>query len=123
MGWFKDRFGKKPRKLTHVVTNFVAEQDGPSERDLKVRIVELFHHEPAVERAYLALAEYGDGTGAHVTLAIKCSYGEDQALVRKLMSIFGEMFSAHEHLDIIFVRPDQEHQLRDVCAPFYQLNG
>ena len=76
-----------------------------------------------VERAYLALAEHGDETGVHVTLAIKSSCGEDPALIRKLMSIFSEMFSSHEHLDVIFVRQDQERQLRDVCAPFYQLNG
>lgn len=121
MGWFTDRPGKKPQKLTYVVTKFVAEKkDGPSERDLKARIVELFHHEPAVERAYLALAEHDDETGAHVTLAIKCSSGQDPALVRKLMDIFGEMFNAQEHLDVIFVRPDEERQLRNVCAPFYQ---
>lgn len=123
MGWFKDRQAKKPQKLTRVMTKFIGEQDGPSERELKAGFVELFRQEPTVERAYLALADHDDGTGIHVTLAIKSSRGEDSSLIRKLIEIFSEMFSSHEHLDMIFIREDQERQLRDVCAPFYVPNG
>lgn len=122
MGWFKDRQARKPQKLTRVMTKFMGEQDGPSERDLKARFVELFRQEPTVERAYLALADHGDGTGIHVTLAIKSSGGEDLSLVRKLQGIFSAMFNSQEHLDTMFIREDQEHQLREVCAPFYRLN-
>ena len=123
MGWFKDRNAKKPQKLTRIMTKFIAEQDGPSERDLKAHFVDLFRQESVVERAYLALAEHGDGTGVHVTLAIKSSRGEDPSLLRKLMRIFAEMFSSREHLDVISIREDEERQLQDVCAPFYVLNG
>jgi len=123
MGWFKNKNSQNPQKLTRLTTRFIAEQDGPTERDLKAAFTQVFREEPAVERAYLALAEHGDGTGAHVTLAIKSSFGEDQLLVRKLMSIFSEMFNSQEHLDMMFIREDQEHQLREVCAPFYRLPG
>lgn len=122
MGWLKGWQAKKPQKLTGVTTKFIGEQDGPSERDLKARFVELFRQEPAIERGYLALAEHGDGSGVHVILAIKSSDGEDPSVIRKLMEIFGEMFSSQEHLDMIFIREDQEHQIRNVCAPFYILN-
>ena len=117
MVWFKK---KLPQQLTPPTTKFIAEQDGPSERDLKARFVELFRHEPIVERAYLAQAEHGDGTGIHVTLAIRCSCGEDPALIPKLANIFTCMFGSHEHLDMMFVREDQEQQLRTVCGPFYR---
>lgn len=69
MGWFKDRNGKKPQKLTRVVTKFIAEQDGPSEGDLKAHFVDLFRQESVVERAYLSLAEHGDETGVQVTFS------------------------------------------------------
>ena len=121
MGWFKNKNSQKPQKLTRLTTRFIAEQDGSTERDLKAAFVKVFREEPTVERAYLALAEHGDGTGAHVTLAIKSSFGEDPLLVRKLMSIFSEMFNSREHLDLMFIREDQEHQLREVCTPFYRL--
>jgi hypothetical protein len=120
MGWFKNKNSQKPQKLTRLTTRFIAEQDGPTERDLKAAFVQVFREELAVERAYLALAEHGDGTGAHVTLAIKSSLGEDQSLVRKLMNVFSEMFNSREHLDMVFIREEQEHQLRAVCTPFYR---
>ena len=75
MGWFKDKHQQTPHQLTPHTTRFVAEQDGPAERDLKARFVELLSEQPTVERAYLALAEHGDGTGVHVTLAMRCSCG------------------------------------------------
>jgi SseB protein C-terminal domain len=123
MGWFKDRYPKKAQKLTRVMTTFIGEQDGRSERDLKARFVEIFREQPVVEHAYLALGDHGDGTGVHVTLAIKSSGGEDLSLVRKLQGVFSAMFNSHEHLDVMFIREDQQRQLREVCAPFYQLSG
>jgi len=123
MGWFKDKHPQTPQQLTPPTTRFIAEQDGPPERDLKARFVELFREEPTVERAYLALAEHGDGTGVHVTLAIRRSCGEDPSLIRKLANVFSSVFGSHEHLDMMFIREDQEHQLRAVCAPFYRATG
>jgi hypothetical protein len=32
---------------------------------------------------------------------------------------FSEMFGRHEHLDILFLSPGQETDLRRVCAPFH----
>lgn len=91
-----------------------------SERRLKERFVELFRKQATVERAYLALADHGDGKRAHVTLAIRSSSGDDLTLIRKLQSIFSSMFSSREHLDMMFIKEDQECQLQGVCNPFYQ---
>jgi hypothetical protein len=119
MGWFMKKASQSPQRLTPLVVRFVGEQDGPSERDLKGRFVELFRGEPSVERAYLARAEHGDESGVHVTLCLKCSPAEDSSLLPKLADIFGNMFGSHEHLDIRFLGEVEEHQLRSVCIPFY----
>lgn len=123
MSWFEDKHPQRPKQLTPQTTRFVAEQDGPPERDLKARFVELFREQPTVERAYLAVAEHDDGTGAHVTLAMRCSCGEDPSLISKLADVFSSMFGSHEHLDMMFIREDEEHQLQTVCAPFYRASG
>lgn len=120
MSWFKGTHPQTPKHLTLHATTFVAEQDGAPERDLKARFVEIFQREPTVERAYLAVGEHNDGTGAHVTLAMRCSCGENRQLIDKLADIFSSMFGSHEHLDIMFIGEDEERQLRTVCAPFYE---
>ena len=119
MKWFKNRAARSPQQLTARVIKFSGEQDGAAEHDLKVRFIELFRHEPTVERAYLARADYGDATGIHVALSVKSSVGEDKSLNPKVAGIFGAMFGSHEHLDLLFIREDQEEELRLVCAPFY----
>jgi hypothetical protein len=120
MAWFKSKSSRPAQRLTPHVIKFVGEQDGSPERDLKARFVELFGSERTVERAYLARAEHGDGTGAHVTLCVKSSLGEDQSLNPRVADIFAAMFGSHEHLDVLFIREDQEQKLRLVCTPFYQ---
>ena len=130
MGWFKKKIPPAPQevaapttKLHAPTTKFVGEQDGSPERMLKTRFVELFSGEPRVKSAYLARAEHSDVTGVHVTLAIRHSGGEDPSLIPKLATVFSAMFGSHEHLDMMFLREDQERQLRTVCAPFYQATG
>lgn len=109
--------------MTPPIIKFVGEQDGSPECDLKARLIELFRDKPQVERAYLARADYGDATGVDVTLCVISSVGEDTVLVSQVSDIFGDMFGTHEHLDVPFIRDDQEQQLRAVCKPFYGRNS
>ena len=44
----------------------------------------------------------------------------DQLLLERVRAIFAEMFNSQEHLDVLFMRDDQEQQLRSVCGPFYE---
>ena len=120
MSWFKRRNSRPAEKLTPPVIKFLGEQDGSPERDLKSRFINLFREKPTIQRAYLARADYGDATGANVALCVKSSASEDMALVSGVSAIFAEMFGIHEHLDVLFVREDQEQQLRAVCTPFYE---
>jgi hypothetical protein len=120
MRWFNEKHPQKPQRLSPPTVKFLGEQDGVPERELKVCFVELFRKQPTVERAYLVLAEHGDRKGVNVTLAMRCSSGDDHALIRKLANIFSSMFGSHEHLDVMFVKEDEERQLQGVCKPFYQ---
>ena len=111
---------RPPQQLTVRVIKFVGEQDGPAERDLKARLVELFQREPTVRSAYLARADYRDATGIHVALCVKSSLDEHVPLKRKVTDIFSALFNTHEHLDVLFIRGDQEEELKQVCAAFYR---
>jgi hypothetical protein len=117
MSWFK----RKPAEVvTPAVVKFVGEQDGSPERDLKAQFIKLFREQSTIQRAYLARTDYGDATGVNVALCVKSSTGEDTSLVSSVSAIFGEMFGSHEHLDVLFIRDDEEQQLRVVCTAFYE---
>jgi hypothetical protein len=120
VGWFKSRPSRPPQRLNVLAIKFIGEQDGQPERDLKALFVELFLGFPTVERAYLARTDYGDATGVHVALCVKSSVGEVKSLNPKVADIFSARFGSHEHLDTLFIRDDQEQELRQVCAPFYR---
>lgn len=122
MSWFK-RKHPRPKKVRPPVIKLVGEQDGSPERELKVRLIKLFGEEPTLQRAYLARTDYGDATGVNISLCVKTPMGEDMSLVSSVSTIFGEMFGSHEHLDVLFIRDDQEQQLRTVCRPFYERTG
>lgn len=62
----------------------------------------------------------GDGTGIHVTLAIRRRGGEDLSSISKLGKIFADMFGSHEHFDVMFVGEKEERELQKVCVPFYR---
>lgn len=112
---------KPPEILEPHTIDFVGEQKGPVENDIKSRFHSIFASTPTVQSAYLAQLSYGDQSKYSVGLCIRSSIGVDQALQKRLASIFAEIFRADEHLDILFLREDQEIELRKVCKPFYEI--
>jgi len=70
--------------------------------------------------AYLARVDYGDPSECNVALCIMSKIPEDIDLAEKAGRIFSEQFGTQEHLDIIFLRKEQETDLRQVCRPFYE---
>ena len=113
-------FWRKRKRDTEVhiqaSAHFVGEQDGEPERLLKNALVAELCALPEVKRAYLAQVEYADGV--HVALCLAAP--ENGLLVERLSSVFARIFSRAEHLDIMFVRPNQEAELERVCPPFYR---
>lgn len=96
---------------------FLGEQDGPPERLLKKRLSAVFVFHRQLERAYLAQVRYADESG--VALCLRCVGGQNPQLAEVVGEVFGSIFGAHEHLDILFVSENQEAVLRRVCRPFY----
>jgi hypothetical protein len=84
---------------------------------LKERLSAAFVFHRQLDRAYLALVRYADETG--VALCLCCADGPNQKLAEVVGEVFGSIFGAHEHLDIVFVGEDQDLALRRVCRPFY----
>ena len=115
-------FWRKRRRKTEIhvqnIVRFVGEQDGEPERLLKSALVAELCVVPEVKRAYLAQLEYSDG--AHVALCLVAP--EDRSLIERISSCFARIFAQQEHLDILFLTPDQETELARVCNPFHRGN-
>ncbi len=116
-------FGRKsrsaPETFSAPVIRFIGEQDGEPERELKDHFSAIFKDNPTIQRAYLARVFYGDATEFNVCLCIKTTSDEDPSLVKTIGDAFAAVFRTEEHLDTVFIRDDQEAELRHVCAPFY----
>jgi hypothetical protein len=118
---------------------FLYEQDGEIERELKRRLVPLLEAAGGVRAAYLAVADYHDGSRPSVVLCVRADRGRrggyvsavlralrvradngvDHAFIRKVGKVFAEIFNSTEHLDVFFVDARQESEVRAVCAPFF----
>ena len=110
-----------PQEMRVSEVQFFGEQDGAPERLLKGRLTEFFQRDRSVDRAYLAGTRL-EGQ-ASVALCIKTQFGADRGLAEKIGAIFGMIFNAHEHLDIIFLSEQQECQLKRVCSTFFDSKG
>jgi hypothetical protein len=97
--------------------SFLSPQTGQPETELQVRLRELFQDWPSIRRAYLVKAELnGHDT---VLLCLKVTGMPDASLVDDVGKVFVGLFNRSQHLDIMFIRDDQERELAAVCAPFY----
>jgi hypothetical protein len=96
---------------------FLGSQEGHSERRFMEAVAEILRG--TVERAYLARVEYRDNAPSAVALCLR-STGSQESLVESISAIFSRMFGREQHLDIMFLTEDQEHELACVCRPFFE---
>lgn len=99
--------------------NFLSEQDGTPERELKARLGRVFEANPGLWRAYLARIDYGDGGPQNVALCLIAASGLEKENVEQVGSVFRSLFKTEERLDILFLRLQQEAELSLVCLPLY----
>ena len=104
------------RRVPRIV--FLREQDGPSERELELELIELFSSEPRVQRAYLAQAQYGKHGEIGVVLCIRAT-GRKRAITAAVSTIFERTFRKGLYLDILFVDDRKESEVESVCPCFY----
>lgn len=119
MPWFKSKSTKHPEEIQVPKLRFLGEQDGVPERELKDRLIKFFQVDQSILRAYLARVAYSDPSPLVVALCLRSEFGPDRVVVEKIGKIFASMFGSHEHLDIIFLDGQQEHELAKVCSPFF----
>jgi hypothetical protein len=119
MGWFKKKPFRPPETLWVPSLSFLGEQDGPPERELKAQFCQLLQNRACVQHAYLARVDYGNPGEYHVALCLRMTISDDAKLKKAIGEVFAQKFGRHEHLDVIFVREDQEDDLSKVCRPFY----
>lgn len=112
---------KKVHEQLHAVrVNFLREQDGLSERELKDHLSPIIRADQNLLRAYLARVTYGDSPAASVALCLRSTAGPSLSVVENIEKVFGSMFGSHAHLDIIFISENQESELIRCCRSFFR---
>jgi len=98
---------------------FICEQDGVPERGLKKEISKLLVRDKRVSRAYLVRIAIEGSDEYLVALCLSIDSGKKLPLVRKVSKIFSKMFSANQHIEIMFLDEKAETKVVGVCSPFY----
>jgi hypothetical protein len=117
---FLDFLKKKPVVEEHRAreVQFLAEQDGASEQDLKRVLTKLLEVDRDIERAYLVRVQYGSKRDVHVALCLDARVAK-QVSVMALSSEFAKMFNNTQHLDVLYLNPVQRNAVAGVASPFY----
>jgi hypothetical protein len=98
--------------------DFVGQQSGPAEDELKRAFLQVIAETPTVQSAYLARVYRGSMPS--VAVCIRSSIGMDDKVEDRLNEIFKSRFRQDQRLDFLFLLEDEESRLRQVCPPFYE---
>jgi hypothetical protein len=118
--WFKKKPIPHPTKLHFPTLQFLGEQDGAVEQELKSRLVDFFQRDKSVITAYLARVAYDDPSSFSVALCMRTRFGEDKGLAEKVGKFFAVKFNQSQQMDIIFLNEKQELDLMKVCESFFK---
>jgi hypothetical protein len=55
----------------------------------------------------------------NVALCVRGQPGQNRMFAERVGRVFAAIFGSHEHLDVIWLTPEQEISLAKVCRPFY----
>jgi hypothetical protein len=110
---------KPTQQLTVSTVNFLAEKDGPTERELKQALADAFAQLGSVTAAYLALVDYGRPAEQNVALCIVTDGADPAEIVAAVGRIFHSMFNGEAHLDILPLSKEEELRIALVCRPFF----
>jgi hypothetical protein len=115
-----DQFSNRARaRRVESRVEFLGEQDGAQEGGLKRALVLEFATRPAIQRAYLAQVGHPPDTKTTIALCIVSTQPGDESVVTRVGDIFARTFAKDAVLDVVFLEPDQETDLRKVCRAFY----
>jgi len=97
---------------------FLGEQDGVPERELKALLVTELRRFPSVQGAYLARIGFAPDAAPSVALCLVPSSRDDREIVQAVNRVFASLFSSGQHLDVVFIDEQEEADLRRVCPSF-----
>ncbi len=97
---------------------FLAEQDGPSEREFQRLVIPLLRA-GGVARAYLVRIQYDSSSPEVVALCLR-SRNETASLMTRIGEVFHSIFAENQHIDMMFIDARKEKRLRRVCRPFHR---
>jgi hypothetical protein len=112
------RGGQPTRVLRPERVQYIGEQDGGPERELKTAVSKVFDSYPGVTKAYLVRVKYDESAEVNVALCLQSSVRE-MKLVDEIRSAFKALFRLGEHLDIMFVTPAEAQRIEGVCFSFF----
>jgi SseB protein C-terminal domain len=98
---------------------FLGEQRGDVERELKKRLSEYFSRSTSVSCAYLVRASYKETPGINIALCILAKLQSRNELLPAIEQVFGGLFHATQHMDILFLSKVQLQEINKVAKPFY----
>ena len=111
---------KAPFKELRVPSpQFLGEQDGPNEREIKDQWVAVLAQTVDVKKAFLVRTIAGSDGSPNVMLCIFPSIADPHALVQKLADLFRAKFDTDTFVDIVFLNSAQEADVSRVAKPFY----
>jgi SseB protein C-terminal domain len=111
--------GKIEKRIAAEI-QFLGEQDGQPERDLKVLLIDSLKREKQVQRAYLARISSGGHKQITVALCVWANADSDHSAIVKVVSdAFASVFHTSQFLDIMFLSDVQEAELRNCCSAFF----
>ena len=116
MAWFRKW---KFQQRTERRIEFLGEQDGDVERELKSRLISVLAGFSVVQRAYLVRVGFQPDAAPSVALCL-VSEQHDPAIVEKVRRQFASLFAADVFLDMLFLDPSAEADVARVCSPFYE---
>jgi hypothetical protein len=102
--------------------DFISEQDGLPERELKHKLSEMFKMIEGISRAYLCQIVYRNTNEHAVALCAVGSPENQERFVEQITSIFSGLFHVSQFLDIIVLNEQGEEKITQVCKPFYCRN-
>src|SRR5262245_8778396 len=111
---------RPPNSFLREPVDFVGQQAGAVEDELKNAFRHVLAATPTVLSAYLARIYRGKMPQQCVALCIRSAIGVDDKIEELLTTIFRARFRRDQSLDFLFLLEEEEFKLREVCPPFYE---
>jgi hypothetical protein len=118
--WPRKKGAPAPYSFMPEPVDFLGQQAGPVEDELKTAFLPVIAATPTVQSAYLARVYRSKAPKPSVAVCIRSSIGEDVKVEDKLTAIFKSRFRGDQRLDFLFLLEEEEIRLRSVCPPFYE---